>query len=95
MSFYPGANREEYKDSIALFLVLEDANSRNFNTSYKLGIIGKTGNREKEFEWPGESFNDGYGSKGLLKRADFLNPDLGYSVDGKATLYCEVSDYKL
>lgn len=58
-----------------------------------LGIVGRHGNKEGKYEFPGESFNVGYGTAAILKRADFLDSDLGYLADGKMTLYCKVSDF--
>lgn len=93
LNFYPGGyNVQKYKNSISLFLSLKGADSKSFNTSFILGITGKNGNEEVKCEWPGESFSTGHGTTNLLTRADFLNPELGYLVDGKVTLYCKVSD---
>lgn len=94
MSFYPGGHTEECKDRIVFFLCLNRAESRNFKTKFTLGIAGKNGDAEIELEEPGESFKLGRGTS-LLMRAEFFNLNLGYLIDGKVTLYCKVTDFKV
>lgn len=88
----PSGGDDKNEDSIGVFLMLKGADSRSFMARYTLGIVGKNENIECHFEYQGKSFKRGYGIKDLLKQSDFLNPDLGYLVGGKATIYCRVSN---
>lgn len=92
MRIYPGGLNQYVETDIALFLMLREAASKSVKAKFTLEIVGKNENVDWKTEKPGESFKNGYGSF-LLKRADFLNPDLGYYNGSQLTIHCKVSDF--
>lgn len=87
------SNIGKFEDWVAFYLRLKEASSKNFKINFTLGISGRNGNKEKDFEIAGESLDNGYGTPYLLKQRDLFNPALEYLVDGEMTIYCQVSDF--
>lgn len=92
LSFRPRGSKEGHKDVVGFFLFLGEAGSTAFKTKYTLGVIGKKGNKERYFEYPGKLFGHGYGTPSMLMQDELFNLDRGYFTDGKLTLYCKVSE---